>query len=759
MRRGPGMERPGPLETRRRVGLQGAQSSLVQGPESDTRGIALQPTPLHPPLQEPSQPQDAPAPAPSPCRGLPSPGMPLTSPWTDCRKRGALRPLHLSLTPDTLGGSGGHRLHPASELPAAPAMAEHQSKDGRMEAATRGGSHLQAAAQTPPRPGPPSAPPQPPKEGHQEGLVELPASFRELITFFCTNATIHGAIHLVCSRGNRLKTTSWGLLSLGALVALCWQLGLLFERHWHRPVLMAVSVHSERKLLPLVTLCDGNPRRPSPVLRHLELLDEFARENIDALYSVNFSKGRAALSAAVPRREPHFHLDQEIRLQRLSHSGSRVRVGFRLCNSTGGDCFYRSYASGVAAVQDWYHFHYVDILALLPAAWEDSHGSQDDHFVLSCSYDGTDCQARQFRTFHHPTYGSCYTVDGIWTAQRPGITHGVGLVLRVEQQPHLPLLSTRAGIKVMVHGRNHTPFLGHHSFSIRPGTEATISIREDEVHRLGSPYGHCMAGREGVEVELLYNTSYTRQACLVSCFQQLMVETCSCGYYLHPLPAGAEYCSSARHPAWGHCFYRLYQDLETHRLPCTSRCPRPCRESAFKLSTGTSRWPSAKSAGWTLAALGEQGLPRQSHRQRSNLAKVNIVYQELNYRSVEEAPVYSVPQLLSAMGSLCSLWFGASVLSLLELLELLLDASALTLLLGGRRLHRAWFSWPRASPASGASTIKPEASQMPTPAGGTSDHLGPSRPHLPRMMLPGVLARVSAEESWAGTQPLETLDT
>lgn len=99
-----------------------------------------------------------------------------------------------------------------------------------------------------------------------------------------------------------------------------------------------------------------------------------------------------------------------------------------------------------------------------------------------------------------------------------------------------------------------------------------------------------------------------------------MVDTCSCGYYLYPLPAGAEYCSYTRHPAWGeapsrpsvwaaegsvpgcpasctpphppsqsllvgspvtlspgHCFYRLYQDLETHRLPCTSRCPRPCR--------------------------------------------------------------------------------------------------------------------------------------------------------------------------------------
>uniref|UniRef100_A0A2K5EHB2 Sodium channel epithelial 1 subunit delta n=1 Tax=Aotus nancymaae TaxID=37293 RepID=A0A2K5EHB2_AOTNA len=612
-------------------------------------------------------------------------------------------------------------------------MAQKRGKD-RLAAL-----RMQAGAQTPPGPGPSSLPTPTPEEGHQEGLVELPASFRELFTFFCTNATIHGAIRLVCSSGNRLKMTSWALLLLGALVALCWQLGILIQHHWLRPVLMAVSVHSERKLLPLVTLCDGNPHRPSPVLHHLEVLDEFAQENIRSLYNVNFSKGRDALAASISRLDPHFHLDREIRLQRLSHSGSRVRVGFRLCNSTGGDCFYRGYSSGVAAIRDWYRFHYVDILALLPAAWEDghgSHGSHDGRFVLSCSYDGKDCQDWQFRTFHHPIHGSCYTVDGIWTAQRPGITHGIGLVLRVEQQAHLPLLSTQAGIKVMVHGHNHTPFLEHHSFSIRPGTETTISIREDEVHRLGGPYGHCTAGGEGVEVQLLHNTSYTRQACLVSCFQQLMVETCSCGYSLYPLPAGAEHCSSARHPAWGHCFYRLYQDLETHRLPCASRCPRPCRESAFKVSAGTSRWPSAKSADWTLAALGEQGLPRESHGQRGTGAWAH-----------PHAPSPQVPQLLSAMGSLCSLWFGASVLSLLELLELLLDASALTLLLGGRRLRRVWFSRPRARPAWGSRCPHLQAGRQPPRAWQASSPMdGASQ----------ALARVSAKESWARPGPLET---
>ncbi|XP_039732736.1 epithelial sodium channel subunit delta isoform X2 [Pteropus medius] len=550
-------------------------------------------------------------------------------------------------------------------------------------------------------------PPPPPEEERRERRVELHASFRELFTFFCANTTMHGAIRLVCSSQNRLKTASWGLLFLGALGALYWQFGLLFQQYWRYPVLMTVSVHSERKLFPSVTLCDMNPHRPSLVRNHLQALDKFAQENIHALYKFNFSRSGDSPLAEDPGPGPAFWLDRSVRLQRLSHPGGQDKVGFRLCNSTGGDCFYRAYASGLTAVREWYRYHYVDILALLPAAPEDArHGHGHGHggrFVFSCRYDGQNCQARHFWTFHHPTYGSCYTFNGSWVAQRPGITHGISLILRAEQQDHLPLLSTEAGIKAIVHKHDHTPFLEHRGFSIRPGTETTISIREDEVHRLGSPYSHCTDGVKGLDVPLLYKASYTMQACLVSCFQQLMVETCSCGYYFHPLPAGAEYCSSARHPAWGHCFYRLYRDLETHRLLCASRCPRPCRESSYKLSAGTSRWPSSKSEDWILAVLGERD--RQSPRSpwsprspspRSNVAKVNIFYQELNYRTVDETPVYSVPQLLSAMGSLWSLWFGSSVLSVLELLELLLDAIALALLLGCRRLRGAQVSQPGA---------------------------------------------------------------
>ena len=80
-----------------------------------------------------------------------------------------------------------------------------------------------------------------------------------------------------------------------------------------------------------------------------------------------------------------------------------------------------------------------------------------------------------------------------------------------------------------------------------------------------------------------------------------------------------------------------------------------------------------------------------------------------------------MPELLSAMGSLWSLWFGSSVLSVLELLELLLDAVALTLLLGCRRLRRTRVPDGAATVASHA---KPEASPLPTDCRNDVNHLG-----------------------------------
>ncbi|XP_068935662.1 amiloride-sensitive sodium channel subunit delta [Petaurus breviceps papuanus] len=581
-----------------------------------------------------------------------------------------------------------------------------------------------------------------------EGLVELYGSFGEMFSFFCTNTTIHGTVRLVCSSHNRLKTAFWGLLFLVTLSMLYWQFGLLFEQYWKYSVIVTVSVHSEPKMFPSITLCNMNPHRPLLVKRYLEDLDQFAQENIYSLYKLNFTQRKAGSQgspASGPDSNRSFHLDRSIYLEKLDGEASN-QVGFRLCNSTGGDCFYRTHSSGVLGIQDWYQFHFLNVMSLLPPHYEVSHEAHDGNFIFSCCYNGKACHEQNYTVFHHPIYGSCYTFNNqemsdFWKASRSGLTHGISLILKAEQNDHLPLLSTEAGVKVMIHAQNQTPFLDYQGFSIRPGTETTLGVREDEVHRLGGRYGHCTKDGGDVDVQLLYKSAYSTQACLHSCFQELMIQTCGCGYYFYPLPGGAQYCNYNQHPAWGHCFYKLYQNLESHRFPCFRRCPKPCWESLYHLSAGVAKWPSSKAEDWILSTLGKDN----SKKKRNSIAKVHIFYQQLNYRSVDETPVYSVTQLLSSMGSLWSLWFGSSVLSVVELLELLLDAVALALVLGYRHFLGARTMSMEASEGPGEGVrvlaIQQDLSQPPwkteTTPGSSISGAGPLQAHSVGIMVHG----------------------
>uniref|UniRef100_A0A8C8SNL9 Sodium channel epithelial 1 subunit delta n=1 Tax=Pelusios castaneus TaxID=367368 RepID=A0A8C8SNL9_9SAUR len=537
------------------------------------------------------------------------------------------------------------------------------------------------------------SPPPPPKG--DEGLIEFYNSFKDMFEFFCKNTTIHGTIRLVCSSSNKMKTAFWTLLFLASFGMLYWQFALLFSQYWTYPVIMTMSVHSEPKMFPAITLCNLDPF--DQVSEKLAQLDKMAEEAIAYLYdykpsifSSRYKKGISIKdfpkSRLDNRNSSSFQLNHDITLVKLREpdSGSRrkhFKVGFKLCNATGGNCFYKAYSSGVDTIQEWYRFHYMNIMSQLPFIINiSSHEEQIENLVFSCRYDGESCRDSDYIHFHHPSYGTCYTfnsagTDVFWKATKPGISYGLSLILKAEQNDHLPLLSTVAGVQVMIHNHNQTPFLEHEWFDIRPGIVTNIGIRQDEVHRLGENYGKCTVAGEDVNVKLLYNSSYTLQACLHSCFQHKMVERCGCGYFYYPLPPGAEYCNYNKHPGWGHCFYQLYNRLVDHHLSCFSRCPKPCWESWYKLSAGTSKWPSTNS----------QVEDRANTDTQSNIAKVNIFYQQLNYQSVDESPVYTTNLLLSNMGSQWSLWFGSSVLSVVEMFELLFDITVLSLILCYRR--------------------------------------------------------------------------
>uniref|UniRef100_A0A8C0FRP8 Uncharacterized protein n=1 Tax=Bubo bubo TaxID=30461 RepID=A0A8C0FRP8_BUBBB len=313
------------------------------------------------------------------------------------------------------------------------------------------------------------------EEEKKEGLIEFYDSFKDMFEFFCKNTTIHGTIRLVCSDSNRMKTAFWTLLLLASFGMLYWQFALMFSQYWAYPVVLTMSMHSEPKMFPAITICNLDPYRFELVSEHLVQLDHMAEESITFLYETSLSEKNRGSSCPCILYCLYPLISVTLR---LSCPGCAERVPlFFQCNATGGNCFYKTYSSGMDAILEWYRFHYMNIMSQLPVIINISdHEEQIEDMVYSCQYDGEPCRPRYVTsddTELTVTFVRVFTQLFL----TPGIT-GLSLILRAEQKDHIPLLSTVAGVKVMIHNHNQTPFLEHEGFDIRPGIATTIGIQQ-----------------------------------------------------------------------------------------------------------------------------------------------------------------------------------------------------------------------------------------------------------------------------------------
>ncbi|XP_040276107.1 amiloride-sensitive sodium channel subunit delta [Bufo bufo] len=540
------------------------------------------------------------------------------------------------------------------------------------------------------------------EEKNEEVWFEFYESFTDLFEFFCDNTTIHGTVRLNCSRRNKMKTGFWVVLFLCAFGMMYWQFGNTFNQYWSYPTKIAILLQSKEINFPAITVCNLNPYRFDQVNEYLNQLDHLAEETLSTLYGYNASihlhNGTEILDLndimnnITIKDDGIFLLDKTITLIKINTedviknvTGKSEKVGFKLCDSSGIDCYYRSFWSAMDAFHEWYKFHFMNIMSEIPLVLQIP-DALVRKFVLTCEFNGAKCGSN-YSHFHHPTYGLCITINGNrnvskgWTSIKAGKMYGLSLTLKTDQNDNMPILSSAAGAKVMIHNPNQFPLAEHEGFDIWPGTETSISIRQDQMNRLGAPYSDCILDGSNLDFQLMYNSSYTQQTCLQSCFQYKMIETCGCGYYFYPLLPGMEYCNYNKHPGWGHCFYRLYQKMLNHRLVCFKKCPKQCSETMYQLSAGFAKWPTSVSKGWVTGVLSNStGYKRTSRR--NDIAKLNVYFQELSLRSFVETPAIEIPNLLSTMGNLWSLWFGSSVLSVVEMAELVFDVAAMLIIVG-----------------------------------------------------------------------------
>ncbi|XP_004855997.1 amiloride-sensitive sodium channel subunit beta isoform X1 [Heterocephalus glaber] len=537
-------------------------------------------------------------------------------------------------------------------------------------------------------------------------------TYKELLVWYCNNTNTHGPKRIICEGPK--KKTMWFLITLLFASLVCWQWGVFIKTYLSWDVSVSLSLGFKTMDFPAVTVCNASPfqySKAKPLLKDLDALMKAVLERIlapepsraNATGALNFTIWNQAPLVLINEQDPRHPVVQDLfDLFGSNHNGSAggspvpgrtctapgCKLAMRLCTLNGTVCTFRNFTSATRAVTEWYGLQATNIFAQVPRQELVQMGYPGEHMILACMFGTEPCSYRNFTRIFYPDYGNCYVFNWGMTEKalpsaNPGAEFGLKLILDIDQEDYIPFLTSTAGARLVLHEQRTYPFIKEEGIYAMAGTETSIGVLVDKLQRMGEPYSPCTMNGSDVAIRNLYrdyNTTYSIQACLHSCFQDHMIRSCSCGHYTYPLPPGERYCNNQDFPDWAYCYFDLRMSV-VQRETCINMCKESCNDTQYKMTISMADWPSEASEDWIFHVLSqERDQSTNITLSRTGIVKLNIYFQEFNYRTIEESAANNIVWLLSNLGGQFGFWMGGSVLCLIEFGEIIIDFVWITII-------------------------------------------------------------------------------
>ncbi|NXB88118.1 ASI4A protein, partial [Vidua chalybeata] len=296
-------------------------------------------------------------------------------------------------------------------------------------------------------------------------------------------------------------------------------------------------------------------------------------------------------------------------------------------------------------------------------------GHQLDDMLKSCNFSGENCSSRDF-TVVYTRYGKCYTFNGDRrnprVTRQGGMGNGLEIMLDIQQEEYLPIwretneTSFEAGIRVQIHSQDEPPYIHQLGFGVSPGFQTFVSCQEQRLTYLPQPWGNCRASMQGEQLLPGYDT-YSIAACRLQCEKEAVVQSCHCRMVHMP----GEGCNESI------CSPNVYIECADHTLDAAVEdsqercsCPTPCNLTRYGKEISMVHIPNKGSARY---------LARKYNKNetyiRENFLVLDIFFEALNYEAIEQKKAYDLAGLLGDIGGQMGLFIGASILTILEILD------------------------------------------------------------------------------------------
>jgi hypothetical protein len=337
----------------------------------------------------------------------------------------------------------------------------------------------------------------------------------------------------------------------------------------------------------------------------------------------------------------------------------------------------------------------------LTAAERASLGFYLDNMLITCSFAGVNCDTTDFFFFQTFDYGNCYTFNSgkfangssapIKSISNAGPSTGLQLEL-FSGDPDEELFIQRRGFYVVVHNQSVTPLMENEGIHVGSGMQTNIGISRKFYLKLPYPYSSCIedaTSSSSSDSELykaildgLKQKSYRQKFCYKLCYQKIIVETCYCYDPRYPNPwltfnnTNITFCAE---PGMRKCLetQKLAFQMEKISSNCALDCPPECVKLTYDTSVSTAVYPVDFYLKWlklqTVLTSKISNKTALEDQIKKSITKISFFYNDINYIQFTESASLTWDTLLGNIGGQLGLFIGISILSVVEMFEILFE--------------------------------------------------------------------------------------
>ena len=167
------------------------------------------------------------------------------------------------------------------------------------------------------------------------------------------------------------------------------------------------------------------------------------------------------------------------------------------------------------------------------------------------------------------------------------------------------------------------------------------------------------------------NQTYSQQYCYLICLQNQVIKRCNCSIIWLPNYKNYTVCNYDQKDCSTSSVTEILEGKQN--LNCTSSCPTECEFIEYKVSTSRATYPTEyyRDLLSTHSIINSSGINIQDIDKA--VLRVNVFYETMSYTTITETLSITPETFFSNIGGTLGLCLGVSILSIVEILELIIN--------------------------------------------------------------------------------------